>query len=104
MLHVVFERDALDKLHDDILDVFPCRDVIDVHYILVRKHGNGARLIFKPFNALLILGNLILEYLYCDNSPHKKVGSFKNYCHAADSDDALYPITVIEDKSDIFFI
>ena len=60
LLHILLEGDALDELHDDIVDVVRVRHVVDAHDIGVREHGDGLRFGVEAAAELCILREVFL--------------------------------------------
>ena len=54
LLNILFKSDALDILHDYVLESVTVADVIDLNDVRVRKHGNGFGFVFKSAAKFLI--------------------------------------------------
>lgn len=60
LLEILLERNALDELHNNIIEVIRVRHVVHAHNVRVRKHRDGLRLGMEPAAELLILRELLL--------------------------------------------
>ena len=60
LLEILLERNALDELHDDVIEVIRVRHIVNAHNIRVREHRDGLRLGMEPAAELLILRELLL--------------------------------------------
>ena len=60
LLEILLERNALDELHNNIIEVIRVRHVVHAHNVRVREHRDGLRLGMEPAAELLILRELLL--------------------------------------------
>ena len=60
LLEVLLQRDAVQVLHDDVLQLVGDRDVIDPDNIRVVEDGDGLGLVFETANQLLIIQKFFL--------------------------------------------
>ena len=60
LLNILLERDALDILHDYILELVAVADIINLDYVRMRKHSYRLGLILESAAELLACKELIL--------------------------------------------
>ena len=60
LLEILLERNALDELHNNIIEVIRVRHVVNAHNVRVREHRDGLRLGMEPAAELLVLRELLL--------------------------------------------
>ena len=60
LLEILLERNALDELHNNIIEVIRVRHVVHAHNVRVREHRDGLRLGMEPAAELFILRELLL--------------------------------------------
>ena len=99
LLQILLERDALDQLHDDIIEVVGMRDIVDAHNVRMRKHRNRLRLGMEPAAELLVLRQLTLENLYCHEAVEPVAARLVDNSHAARTDDLENFISIVQQRS-----
>ena len=62
--HALFERLALDELHDDIIQVVPLAHVVDGDDVGVGEHGHGLGLLVEAAAQLRVLRQVLPQDLH----------------------------------------
>ena len=101
-LHVLHEGHALDELHDDIFHAIAVTDVVDGDYVGVREHGDSLRLRLEALSELLVICQLVAQYLDCDVAVETVAHRLVHHRHAAGTYDFEYLISVVEHGAQIF--
>ena len=60
LLHILPQRDAVDQLHDNVVDVAGGGDVVHADDIRMRKHRDGLGLRLEAAAEFLVLGKFVL--------------------------------------------
>ena len=99
LLEVLLERNALDELHDDIIEVIRVRHVVHAHNVRVREHRDGLRLGMEPAAELLILRELLLQNLNGNEAVEAVASGLIHNGHAARPDDLENFISIVQQRS-----
>ena len=59
-IYILFEGDAVDVLHDDILDHITEADVVYAHDVGVIEHGDSLALVLEAAYKVLVIQKLVL--------------------------------------------
>ena len=86
LLHILLQGQAIDELHDNIVDIVGVIDIVDRHNVRMGQHGNGLRFRIKSSAEVLIPAQLILEYFYSHISVEPMASGPVDHSHAASSD------------------
>ena len=60
LLNILLQGDAIDILHDDVLNAVTKADIIDLDDIRMRKHRNGFRFIAETAQKIAVARKLFL--------------------------------------------
>ena len=60
LLHILLEGDAVDELHNDVIQLRGVGHIVDRHDVGMGEHGDGLGLIVEPAAELLVLGVFVL--------------------------------------------
>ena len=63
-VYILLQGYAVDKLHNDIVEVIRVVNVVNGDYIRMRKHSYRLALRVEPAAQVLVLREISLEYLY----------------------------------------
>ena len=101
LLNILLERDALDILHNYILELVAVADIINLDYVRMREHSYRLGFILESAAELLACKELILEN-FDGNRPVVDivVGLIDNR-HSANANDFLKFIPSVKSFSDI---
>ena len=83
LMNVLFQRDAVHKLHDDVVEPVRVFHLIDIHQIGVRKLRSGQGLLGKTLNKIRVVVILFLEHLDCDRALHFVTKCAVHFRHTA---------------------
>ena len=99
LLHILLERDALDELHDDVVDVVRVRHIVNAHDIRVRQHRHRLRLRVEAAAELLVLKQLFLQDLDGNEAVEAVASRLVYHRHAARADQLQDLIAIIQQRS-----
>ena len=100
-LHILFQRDAVDQLHHDIIRIVRCGNIVHGHDIGMAQHGNGVAFRMEATTELLVLGIVILQDLNGHQAVQTVATGFVHHSHAAGAYDLQYFIPTIQQPADI---
>ena len=95
-LHILLEGNAIQQLHDDILDALRRGHVVNRHNIGVAQLGNCQRLVAEAAAELGILCQIALQNLYSDQAVQAMTLGLIHVCHAARANEFQQLIAVIQ--------
>ena len=99
--HALFERLALDELHDNILRLAAVADIVDRNDIRLREHGDRVRLRLKAVFQLGIRRHLIAQDLDGNIAVQLVAHGLVDDRHTAAADDLQDLVAVVEHLTDI---
>ena len=100
-LHILFQGNAVDELHDDIVQVIPLAHVVDGNDVGVGEHGNGLGLLVEAAAELGVRGQVFFQDLDGNKPMQPMAIGFVDHRHAADADHVQDLISVIEHFTDV---
>ena len=103
LLQILLERDALDQLHDDVIDVSGSGDIVDADDIRMRQHRDRLRLGMEATAELLIPRKIVLQNFHRHQSVQPMVQRLIHHCHASGTDRLENFIAVVQQSADIIF-
>ena len=86
LLHILLQRQSVDELHNDVVNIVGVIDVINRHNIGVREHGNGLGLRIKPSAEVLVPAKLLLEDFHRHIAVEPMASGPVDHGHAASAD------------------
>ena len=86
IVDILLERDAVDILHDDKLELIREADVVHLDDVRMRQECDRLRLIAEAAQEFLILGELLFQDLDGHDLVVHNVSRFVDIGHAADTD------------------
>ena len=95
-LHVLLQGNAVDELHDNVLQLRGPAHVIYSHNIGMREHGHGLGLIMEAAAEFGVLGQLLPQDFDGHQPVQPVVSGLVDLGHAARSHKLQYLISVIE--------
>ena len=95
-LHILFQGDPVDELHDDVLNVSGAADIIHRHDVGVRQHGHGLGLVVEAAAELGVLGQVLPQDLHRHQPVQPVAPGFIHLGHPAGADELQDLISVIE--------
>ena len=95
LLDILFEGDALNVFHDDILQPVTEAHVIHLDDIRVRQDRDRLRLIFEAAAELLIGKKFFFEDFNCNDAIINIVIGFIDHRHTAHADDLADLISTV---------
>ena len=101
LLNILLERDALNVLHNYILELVAVADIINLDYVRMREHGYRLGLILESAAKLLACKELILENFDGNRPVVDIVVGLIDNCHSANANDFLKFIPSVKSFSDI---
>ena len=96
LLHILLERNAVNQLHHDVVQIVGVRHVIDIDDIGMREHGDGLGLGMEPAAELGVLRQLILEDLDGHQPVQTMAPGLIDHGHAAGADDLENLIPMVQ--------
>ena len=96
LLHVLLEGDAVQQLHDDVVQLRRVGHVVHRHDVGVGEHGHGLGLVVEAAAELGVLGQLLLEDLDGHQPVEPVIPALVHHGHAADADALQDLISVVE--------
>ncbi len=88
--HVIFERGAVEQLHDQIGAAVPqLAEIVDVDDVRMAHHVDGARLLNEALDHLLRGGKTLMQHLHRRGSPEQTVTSPVDRAASAPRDHTL---------------
>ncbi len=96
LLHILLEGDAVNELHDDIIQLLRAGHVIDRHNVGVGEHRYSLGLIVEPAAELCVLGQILLEDFHRNQAVEPVTPGLVHHRHAADTDALQDLISVVE--------
>ena len=96
LLHVLLQGDAVDELHDDVLDIGGAADVVHSHNVGVRQHGNSLRLIVETAAQLCVLGQIVPQDLQGHQTVEPMAAGLIDPGHTAHADELQDFISIVE--------
>ena len=102
LLNVLLQGDAVNVLHDDILDAVAEADVIDLDDIRVRKHRNGFRFIAETAQEIAVARKLFLQNFNGDPALFNVVIRLIHVCHAAYAEKLVDLVSAVQTLAYIF--
>ena len=100
-LHILFEGDAINQLHNDVIGILRSGNVKHLHDVWVAEHGHGLALCPEAAEEIFIRGKLVFEHLYSHQAVKPMAACFIHHRHAARADDLQKLITAIQQLSNI---
>ena len=86
LLHILLQRQPVDQLHDDVVNIVGVVDVINRHNIGMRQHGNCLGFRIKPSAEVLVPAQLLLKNFYRHIAVEPMAPGAVNHCHTASAD------------------
>ena len=99
LLHILLEGDAVDELHDDIVQLAGAGHVVHRHDVGVGEHGDGLGLVVEAAAELRVLRQLLLEDLDGHQTVEPVAPGLVDHGHAAGADALQDLISVVEQFS-----
>ena len=99
LIDILLERDAVEILHDDIIQIVVERNVKHLDDVFMIQNGDGARLVFKAHAKLLVGQEFLLEHLDGNGCAGLHVDGTVDDGHAAHPDDTLDAIAAVDQLS-----
>ena len=96
LLHVLLQGDAVDELHDDVLQVRGPAHIIHRHDVGVRQHGHRPGFIVEAAAELLVLGQVLPQDLDGHQTVEPVVPGLEHPGHAAQADLLQQLISTVE--------
>ena len=101
LLHVLLQRDAVDQLHDDILDIAALGHVVHRYDVGVRQLGDCLGFCVEPAAEVLVLGQVALENLDGHQAVQPVALGLVHNRHAPGADTLQNLIAVVQHFSNI---
>ena len=101
-LDIILQGDAVDILHDDILDPVAEADIVHLDDIRVGQHRDGLGLVFKPAHKFLVAKEFVLQNLNRHHTVVDRVVRFIDIRHSANAQKVSDLIPAIQPFSGIF--
>ena len=96
VLHIFFQRDAVDILHHDKLELVRHADIVYLYDIGMIQHRNRLGFVFKPPHKILVAAAFLPQDLHRHKAVFQKVGGFVDVGHAAGTDQLLQLVTAVQ--------
>ena len=96
LLNILLEGDAIDKLHDDILDLIAKAHVIDLDNIGMVQHRNCLGLVPETAEKIAVVGELFLEDFNGYPTAFHPVISLVHIGHAPHADELVDLVPAIQ--------
>ena len=102
LLHILFESQAVNELHHDIVRIPGMVHVVHRYNIGMGQHGHRLALRMEPAAEVLVPAELLLEDFHRHKAVEPVTSGPIDHGHAAPADLLEYLITAIQQPSDIF--
>ena len=96
LLHVLLQGDAVDELHDDVLQVGGAAHVVDGHDVGVGEHGHGLGLLVEAAAQLRVLRQVLPQNLHRHLAVEPVVQGPEDPGHSAHADLLHNLVSVVE--------
>lgn len=96
LLHILLEGDAVDELHNDVIQLRGVGHIVDRHDVGMGEHGDGLGLIVEPAAELSVLSQLLLENLHRHQPVEAVIPPLVDHGHTARPDALNNLISVVE--------
>ena len=98
-LNIFFESNAVNKLHNNVVDAILISNIIHINNIWMHKSGGRLRLYAELGYKVLILGKFLFENLNCNQTIQFMIFCFINIGHSAGTYFFKYLISVADNHS-----
>ena len=102
LLDILLQGDAVDVLHDDVLDLVPETHVVHPHDVGVGQQGDGLGLVAETPEEIAVVGELLLQDLDGHPPVAHPVVSLVHVGHAAHADELVDFVLAVQALSNIF--
>ena len=96
LLHVLLQGDAVDELHDDVLQVGGAAHIVDGHDVGVGEHGHGLGLLVEAAAQLRVLRQVLPQNLHRHLAVEPVVQGPEDPGHPAHADLLHNLVSVVE--------
>ena len=100
-LHVLLQRNAVDQLHDDVLQVRVGGHVVDRHDVGVAQLRHRLGLVVEPAAEIGVVRQIAFQYLDGHKAVEPVAPCLIDVRHAAGADQLQYLIAIVQHFSDV---